>query len=68
MSISEKSITLTGSILFYIGGAVWMAYAVARYALDWDVTIRQFLPFHLGAVIPGIILRRGARHIIKLLT
>lgn len=56
----KKSIAQFGSIMFYVGGAVWIAYALARYALDWDVTLRQFLPFHLAAVIPGVILRRAA--------
>ena len=44
---------------FYIGGFVWLAYAVAKYLLAWDVNIRQFLPYHLAAVIPGIILKYG---------
>ena len=39
--------------MFYLGGAVWGAYAVAKYALEWDVTVRQFLPFHLGRSFRG---------------
>jgi hypothetical protein len=46
-------------VLFYIGGFVWIAYAIAKYILGWDVNIRQFLPYHLAAVIPGIILKHG---------
>jgi len=48
-----------GTILFYLGGAVWILYAVVRYGFDWDVTIRQFLPYHLAAVIPGVLLKHG---------
>ncbi|MFZ4855019.1 MAG: hypothetical protein ACOYL3_01360 [Desulfuromonadaceae bacterium] len=48
-----------GTILFYLGGVVWIVYAVVRYVLGWDVTIRQFLPYHLAAVIPGIVLKHG---------
>ena len=48
-----------GTVLFYLGGFVWIAYAVAKYFLGWDVNIRQFLPYHLAAVIPGILLKHG---------
>lgn len=48
-----------GTVLFYIGGLVWIVYAVVKYLLGWDVSIRQFLPYHLAAVIPGIILKHG---------
>ncbi len=67
MSLNEKSIAQFGSIMFYVGGAVWIAYALARYVLDLDVTLRQFLPFHLIAIIPGVILRRGAGPIARYL-
>lgn len=60
MHVQEKSVARVGSILFYLGGAVWGGYALARYALGWDVTMRQFLPYHLTAIIPGVLLRRGA--------
>lgn len=46
-------------VLFYLGGLVWIVYAVVKYFLGWNVTIRQFLPYHLAAVIPGIILKHG---------
>lgn len=68
MVISEKAIVRLGSSLFYIGGAVWILYAIAKYLLELDVTMRQFLPFHLGAVIPGVVLRRGAGTISRLLS
>lgn len=48
-----------GTILFYIGGSVWVAYAAAKYLLDWDVTVRQFLPYHLVTIIPAIVIKRG---------
>lgn len=48
-----------GTVLFYIGGVVWIVYAVVKYMFGWDVNIRQFLPYHLAAVIPGIILKHG---------
>lgn len=48
-----------GTILFYLGGIVWIVYAVVKYLLGWNVTIRQFLPYHLAAIIPGIILKHG---------
>lgn len=48
-----------GTVLFYIGGCVWVVYAVAKYLLGWDVTLRQFLPYHLAAVIPGMALKYG---------
>ncbi|MBW1771201.1 MAG: hypothetical protein JRJ17_08665 [Deltaproteobacteria bacterium] len=47
-----------GTILIYLGAAAWGVYAVLRYGLDWDVTARQFLPYHLAGVVPGVILRR----------
>lgn len=48
-----------GTVLFYLGGFVWVVYGIAKYLFGWDVTIRQFLPYHLVAIIPGIILKRG---------
>ncbi|HIJ96090.1 MAG TPA: hypothetical protein HPP94_10240 [Desulfuromonadales bacterium] len=48
-----------GTILFYLGGCVWIAYAIAKYILGWNVTLRQFLPYHLVAVIPGVALKHG---------
>lgn len=67
MVIQEKSIARIGDVMFYIGGAVWVVYAVCRYGLEWEVTIRQFLPYHLAAIIPGILLRHGAGRIIHML-
>lgn len=54
----QKKLARLGNVLFYIGGAVWVLYAVEKYILGWDVNIRQFLPYHLVAIIPGVLLRR----------
>ena len=48
-----------GTVLFYLGGCVWVVYAIVKYCLGWDVQLRQFLPYHLAAVIPGIVLKHG---------
>ena len=56
--MQEKSIARLGNVLFYIGGFVWVVYAVLKYLLGWDVNLRQFLPYHLVAVIPGVLLKR----------
>ena len=65
MPMQEKSIARLGTVMFYLGGAVWGVYALARYALGWDVTVRQFLPYHLAAIIPGVLLRHGAGRIAR---
>jgi len=65
MNMKEKTIARLGDVMFYLGGAVWGVYALARYALEWDVTVRQFLPFHLAAIIPGVLFRHGAARIVK---
>lgn len=49
-----------GTILCCLGGCVWGLFAVAKYLLGLDVTVRQFLPYHLAAIIPGVILKYGA--------
>jgi len=47
-----------GTILLTVGVGVWGVYAVLRFGIGWDVTVRQFLPYHLAGVVPGMILRR----------
>jgi hypothetical protein len=47
-----------GSVLVALGVAVWGLYAVLRWGFGYEVTGRQFLPYHLAGVIPGMILRR----------
>jgi hypothetical protein len=54
----QTSLARLGNVLFYIGGFVWVVYAVVKYLLGWDVSLRQFLPYHLVAVIPGVLLKR----------
>ena len=50
--------TLVGNALLWLGVAVWGVYAVVRYGLGGDVSTKQFLPFHLAGVVPGLLLRR----------
>lgn len=59
----QKSLARLGNVLFYLGGAVWLLYAVAKYLMGWDVSLRQFLPYHLAAVIPGVLLKRCSGNI-----
>ena len=63
MAVQEKSIARLGNVLFSIGGAVWLVYAVVKYLLGWDVNLRQFLPYHLVAVISGVLLKRCSGYI-----
>jgi len=51
-------IETVGAILVVLGVLVWVVYAILRWGLDQDVTVRQFLLFHLAGVIPGSVLRR----------
>ncbi len=55
----KKIMKRIGAVLFYIGGIVWVIFAVAKYLFDCDVSASQFLPYHLGAIIPGVILKYG---------
>lgn len=64
--MQQKSIARLGSVLFYAGGAVWVVYALCKYILGWDVTLRQYLPYHLSAVIPGVLLKRCSGHIARI--
>lgn len=68
MVVQEKSIARLGDVMFYLGGAVWGVYALAKYALGWNVTVRQFLPFHLAAIIPGVLLRHGAGRLARFMS
>ncbi len=59
MGEKERDVLKTlGNILLALGVGVWGAYAVLRFAMGWEVTARQFLPYHLAGVVPGMILRR----------
>ena len=46
-----------GSVLVLLGAAVWVVYALLRWCLDQEVSIRQFLPYHLAGVLPGFVLK-----------
>ena len=61
----QKSLARLGTVLFYLGGAVWVLYAAGKYLLGWDVSLRQFLPYHLAAVIPGVLLKRFSVRIVS---
>lgn len=58
--MGSDSMKRMSTLLFCIGGGVWVVYAVVAYLLGWHVTLRQFLPYHLAAVIPAIALKYGA--------
>ena len=47
----------TGTILVGVGVSMWIIYAVGRYLLNWDITDRDFLPYHLITILPGMVLR-----------
>ena len=48
---------VVGTVLVIIGVSVWGVYIIERYVLNLDVTVRQFLFYHLAGVIPGMLLR-----------
>ena len=60
--ITDKQVTdrwtILGTVLLWLGVAVWGVYAVMRWGLGRDVNAAAFLPFHLAGVIPGVLLRR----------
>jgi len=47
-----------GTILIVLGVAVWGVYAVLRFGMGSDAAGRDFLPYHLAGVVPGVILKR----------
>ncbi|MBW2109392.1 MAG: hypothetical protein JRI36_12125 [Deltaproteobacteria bacterium] len=60
MSVESKrdGLSTLGTLLVVLGVAVWGLYAVMRWGMGRGVTGRQFLPYHLAGVIPGMVLRR----------
>ena len=46
-----------GTVLIGVGVSMWIIYAVGRYVLGWNITDREFLPYHLVTILPGMILR-----------
>jgi len=61
--MQQKTLARLGNILFYVGGGVWVVYFIIKYLMGWNVSIRQFLPYHLVAVIPGVLLKRCSGYI-----
>jgi hypothetical protein len=47
-----------GTILIVLGVAVWGVYAVLRFGYGSDAAVRDYLPYHLAGVVPGVILKR----------
>ncbi|OEU84656.1 MAG: hypothetical protein BA865_07075 [Desulfobacterales bacterium S5133MH4] len=59
MTKDKKDLLTTfGTVLIVMGVAVWGVYALLHWGLGFDVAGRQFLPYHLAGVVPGMILRR----------
>ena len=56
-----------GVMLVIVGLGMWGVYAVERYVLHMPVTDRQFMPYHLATVLPGMLLwqRRSLAGMIK---
>ncbi|MBU4185747.1 MAG: hypothetical protein KKF30_19170 [Proteobacteria bacterium] len=56
-----------GLVLVILGVSIWGLYAVGRYWMGWDITDRQFIPYHLACVIPGMLLwqHRSIRGLVK---
>jgi len=46
-----------GTALIIIGAGMWGVYAIGKYLLGWQITDRDFLPYHLAVILPGMILR-----------
>jgi hypothetical protein len=55
---AEKDwVRLFGTIMVVAGVGMWVPYAVGKYLLGWTITDRDFLPYHLAVIIPGMVLR-----------
>lgn len=46
-----------GTVLVVVGVGMWIPYAVGKYLFGWRITDRDFLPYHLAVIIPGMVLR-----------
>ncbi len=60
-------VQIIGVVFVILGLGIWGVYVIERYLLHLNVTDRQFLPYHLGAVIPGMLLwqHRSLTNLIK---
>lgn len=45
-----------GLVMVIAGVGMWVPYAVGKYILGWAITDRDFLPYHLAVIIPGMAL------------
>lgn len=45
-----------GVLLVVLGLCVWGVYVIERYIFHMPVTDRQFMPYHLATVLPGMLL------------
>lgn len=55
--MDRDRLQVVGTVLIIVGVSMWVVYAVGRYLMGWNVTDRQFLPYHLATIIPGMLLR-----------
>ena len=55
--MDRDRLQVVGTVLIIVGVSMWVVYAVGRYLMGWDVTDRQFLPYHLATIIPGMLFR-----------
>ncbi len=46
-----------GNVLIIVGVGMWGVYAIGRYLFGWDITDREFLPYHLATIMPGMLFR-----------
>ena len=59
-SLAGKSLPRrVGGIMILIGVAVWVPYFIFKNFTAVDVSVAPFLVLHLGAVVPGLLLRLG---------
>ena len=65
--MDRDRVQIVGAVLVILGLSVWGVYVVERYFLNMDVTDREFLPYHLITIIPGMILwqHRLLRNLVK---
>ena len=55
--IKQDAFERAGVVLIVIGVGMWGVYAVGKYLLGWDITDRDFLPWHLLVILPGMALK-----------
>jgi hypothetical protein len=65
--MQEKTVARLGTVLFYLGGLVWIVFAGCKYGFGLDVEPQGFLPFHLAAIVPGVLLRHAYPRVVRYL-